>query len=496
MMQVRPDICLFRPGDVRDLDRLTYETLDIPSYALMQRAGAAAFRIMRNRWPEVQRVGVVCGGGNNAGDGYVLAKLALENQMAVRLFALTPIEKLKGDAAEAAKDFVEMGGEVSGPDAIAEYRMDLLVDAMIGTGLKGKMNKQWQTAIEGMNACTCPKLALDIPSGLDGDTGDVPGIAVNADVTATFVGQKQGLFTGKGPQFCGDVVFDALGAPMSVYQQSKVSSRLVEHDAVVAALGRRPRDSHKGDFGHVLVIGGDVGYAGAALMSAEAAGRVGAGLISVGTREVHVALMVGHRPELMVRGIESQGALDLLIERASVIVLGPGLGRSEWSNKVFDRAVSADKPMILDADALNLLARRETIDEPGNWVLTPHPGEAARLLDCSIEEVQEDRFSAGQALQRKYGGICVLKGSGTLICSEDDIRLCRRGNPGMASGGMGDVLTGTIAGLTAQGLSLLDAASIGVWVHGTAGDLAAKEGGERGTLAGDLMQHLRRLVNP
>lgn len=259
-------------------------------------------------------------------------------------------------------------------------------------------------------------------------------------------------------------------------------------------LAPRPRTANKGDFGHVLVIGGDYGMAGAVRMAGEAAARVGAGLVSIATRPEHITIVSGMRPELMCHGIKKILDLKPLLKRATIIVLGPGLGQSTWSQQLFKQALAATQPKIIDADALNLLAkhRRKSKD----WILTPHPGEAARLLGCDTAAIQQDRMAAARTLQTKFGGTIVLKGAGTIVMGVTDIAgICTAGNPGMASGGMGDVLSGVLGGLLAQGLSLQEAAELGVCLHAQAGDQAAQMG-ERGMVALDLMPHLQQLVNP
>lgn len=263
---------------------------------------------------------------------------------------------------------------------------------------------------------------------------------------------------------------------------------------IKAWLPKRQRDANKSDYGHVLVIGGDYGMGGAVRMAAEAALRVGAGLVSVATRPEHINIVSGIRPEIMCHSVETAQDLAPLLARATFIVIGPGLGKSEWAQELLARVLQAKQPKLLDADALNLLAQNPVCCE--NWILTPHPGEAGRLLDEATEAVQADRIKAVQALEKKYGGVVVLKGAGTLVQTEKaKPTICEAGNPGMASGGMGDVLSGVIAGLAAQGLSLENAAKAGVFLHACAGDLAAAEGGERGLLATDLLLHLRQLVN-
>lgn len=261
-------------------------------------------------------------------------------------------------------------------------------------------------------------------------------------------------------------------------------------------LPKRRRDASKGDYGHVLVVGGDYGMGGAVRMAAEAAIRVGAGLVSVATRPEHTSIVSSCRPEIMCHKIETPLDLEHLISRASVLVMGPGLGKSEWSQALFNKLRNTSLPKILDADALNLLA--DSHQHNDQWILTPHPGEAARLLKCTVAEIQKDRLLAVKKLQAQYGGVIVLKGAGTLIQEgqEEVPLLCTAGNPGMASGGMGDILSGVIGGLLAQKLSLLDAAGVGVLIHSLAADKAVEQGGERGLLACDLLPYLRKLANP
>jgi len=256
----------------------------------------------------------------------------------------------------------------------------------------------------------------------------------------------------------------------------------------------RQRNAHKGHYGHVLVVGGDRGMSGAARLAGEAAARSGAGLVSIATRPEHAAMLSVTRPELMAHGVWDEHGLRKLLAGATVVAAGPGLGKSLWARTLLSVLLAEDRPMVVDADALNLLAQAPLRRE--HWVLTPHPGEAARLLGVSIEAVQADRFRAVVAIQARYGGVCVLKGAGSLVFpgAQQAVALCSAGNPGMASGGMGDVLTGMIAGLLAQGLAPRVAARLGVYLHAAAGDQAAASG-ERGLLAGDLMPGLQRLVN-
>lgn len=261
------------------------------------------------------------------------------------------------------------------------------------------------------------------------------------------------------------------------------------------ALQPRARDAHKGDFGHALIVGGDTGMAGAALMAAEACARTGAGKVSVATHREHIPAFVSRCPELMARGVESSDSLTPLLSQASVVVIGPGLGQSEWSKLLLEAVLASDLPLVVDADALNLLSKNGHLTR-NNWILTPHPGEASRLLQTSTQAIATDRPVHAQQLQQRFGGVAVLKGKGSLIATNEAIYQCKRGNPGMASGGMGDVLSGIVGGLLAQGFSLDDAACFGVELHASSADIAARQNGERGLLATDLLTPLRTLLNP
>ncbi|WP_119628090.1 NAD(P)H-hydrate dehydratase [Methylocaldum marinum] len=482
---------LYRAEDVRAMDRYAIDTVGIAGIELMRRAGAAAFAAVRERWSGARTLSAICGGGNNGGDAYVVARLAHEAGMDVRVYPVSPPANLKGDALTAYRDYRAAGGEIL--DFIpADFEgAEVLVDGLLGTGLDREVGGLYADVIRAVNRFSGHVMALDIPSGLHADTGSALGVAVRAGLTVTFIGLKRGLFTGEGPEYAGEVVFADLGTPPEVRYSVEPSAMLLP--PWERGLPVRPRYAHKGHFGHVLVVGGDCGYSGAARMAAEAAARVGAGLISIATRKAHADSLNLTRPELMCHGVETPEELRRLMARATVIAVGPGLGRSEWAKKLLDAVMDTGLPAVADADALNLLAENPRIRD--NWVITPHPGEAARLLAVSSGEIQKDRFDAVRKLRERFGGVAVLKGSGSLVCGPDGLpRVSTTGNPGMASGGMGDVLTGVIAGLLAQGSDLFAAAALGVQLHGAAGDEAAKAG-ERGLLAGDLMDPLRRLVN-
>ncbi len=484
---------IYSVESVREMDRTAIEDHGIPGYTLMSRAGAAATRAARQRFPAAQRWQVICGAGNNGGDGYVVARLAASEGIAVSVLTLVDPEKLRGDALRAYEDFVTEGGVVTPWQGELDSEADLLVDAILGSGLERDVGGEFAKAVNAINAHRAPVFALDFPTGIHGDSGEVLGTAVVADMTMTFVGLKAGLFLDEAPAYRGDLLFDGLDIPADIHTVSP-EFRRIDDGLFDAALPRRQRTAHKGDFGHLLVVGGGAGMPGAVRLCAEAALRVGTGLVSVATDPSHAAVLTATRPEIMSHGINDAGELDPLLARATVIAFGPGLGQTAWARELLAKVTSDGRPQVWDADALNLLA--ETPASADNRIITPHPGEAARLLGRETADIQSNRRASAAELAERYGGVAVLKGAGSLVAGADGrLSICTAGNPGMAVAGMGDVLTGVIAGLLAQGLDLETAALVGVEAHARAGDRAACRG-ERGMIASDLLHELREIVNP
>jgi NAD(P)H-hydrate epimerase len=487
-------LLLYSANQVRELDRIAIEKIGISGICLMERAGIAAFEILKSHWPKAHRIIVLCGTGNNGGDGYILARLAHLAGYDVMVLQVGDTANLKGDALTAFQAMKAIGLKAQVFTKTKLSVVDVLIDGLFGTGLNREVSGKWQDVIDSLNQRSCPLLSLDIPSGIHADTGTVLGTAVRADVTVTFIALKQGLLTGAAPDYCGKIYFDDLQVPPVIYDSIKTTIKRLDYKNLKTALSSRPRTAHKGKFGHVLIIGGDSGMIGAARLAAEAAARVGAGLISVATRSAHAALLNITRPEIMSHGVETADELQPLLDKANVIAIGPGLGQSTWANSLLEAIKKTKKPVIVDADALNLLAKNNFKFK--NSILTPHIGEAARLLESSTIQTQADRFATVRALQQRFGGVCLLKGAGTLIADyNEQIWVCNAGNPGMASGGMGDLLTGVIAGLVAQGLSSIEATKLGVCLHAKAGDKAAQKG-ERGLLPSDLIPWLHYYANP
>lgn len=483
---------LYDAPATRALDAAAIEACGIAGYTLMRRAGEAAFAALVERWPDARRVAVVCGTGNNGGDGFVIADLAARAGLSVAVEIVGARERIAGDARRAYDDLCAV--HVAPVDTAPLEQADVIVDALFGTGLTRAPVDAHADAIMRVNAAGRPVLAVDVPSGLDASRGHAPGAVVEAALTVSFIGLKQGLLTGDGPGCTGALRFAGLDVPDAAYAAVAPTARRADTATLAARLGPRPRTAHKGHHGHVLVIGGAPGYGGAARLCAEAAARAGAGLVSVATHPGHAASVTRDRPEIMCHAVADAAALRPLLARASVVALGPGLGTGAWSRALLSAARESRLPAVWDADALNLLA-----DDPepcAARIVTPHPGEAARLLGIDTAAVQADRFAAVRALAERCGGVAVLKGAGTLVHAPPSLpRVVTGGNPGMGSGGMGDVLTGIIAALVGQGLPLPDAATLGAAVHADAGDRAAAADGERGLLAGDLLVHVRRLLN-
>ncbi|MBF0105251.1 MAG: NAD(P)H-hydrate dehydratase [Deltaproteobacteria bacterium] len=484
---------LYTAARVRELDRIAIEDHHIPGSTLMARAAQAAFKLMSTKFADAKKIAVVCGMGNNAGDGFVLARIAQPLGFDVTVILVGNPDDFKGDCLEAYANLQGTKAIIKKfeNDNLSPY--DLVVDALFGSGLSRPIEGRYKDAVDCINGAGKPVLAIDIPSGINADTGEVMGVAVRACATISFIGLKQGLFTGKGLEHAGEIHFSDLGVPAAIFNSVTSAVSLLDLSTLLKKLPQRARDTHKGDFGHTLVVGGDAGMTGAARLACEGALRVGSGLVSLATREKHAALVNIGRPEIMSHGVEKPSDLGKRLSLATVVAVGPGIGRGRFAEIMWRGCLKSALPLVVDADALNLLARDPVIR--GDWILTPHPGEAARLLGCTTADVQRDRFAAVCELQKKYAAVVVLKGCGTLVCDGGKtVGVCDKGNPGMASGGMGDALTGIIAGLVSQGVSLIDAAQLGVCLHATAADMAAREG-ERGLLAGDIFAHVRKMVN-
>lgn len=488
---------LYTAEQVRNLDRTAIEDFGVDGFDLMKRAGRAAFRLARRRWPEARRLLVLCGGGNNGGDGYVVAGLAAQQGIACRCVAISDPSKLSGSAASAHHFAQESGAVITRFESADDNRLgvllsdsDLVIDTLLGTGLSGDVRSPYADVIETLNASPVPVLAVDIPSGLCSGTGRVLGTAVRAAATITFIGRKAGLYTGKARDCTGPVLFDDLSVEPTVYDaEPSPVARLWSPATALAHLPRRHPTMHKGECGRVLVVGGDEGMGGAGILAAESALRCGSGLVFLATRRAHVPAALARRPEVQARGVEHGNDLDPLLARVDVVVVGPGLGRDAWGQQMLQRVADFSGPVVADADALVLMRDLGQPADAGRWVLTPHPGEAARLLGISVPEVEADRYQALARLVDQQGATLVLKGAGSLVGAPGSVpAVIEGGNAGMATAGMGDVLSGAIGALLGQGMEPFSAAVTGAAWHAAAADHAVQRNGVHGLLAGDLTQ--------
>jgi NAD(P)H-hydrate epimerase len=492
---------LYTAEQVRRLDKCAIEDHGIPGIDLMERAGCVVFDQVRLKFPEAGNWLVFCGGGNNGGDGYIVARLAREAGLKAVVCALKSVDSLSGDAATAASRWRDAGGETYSWPVREIERHDLIVDALLGTGLDRAPAGDFGAAIDQINQAEAAVVAVDIPSGLNADTGRVMGKAAEADLTVTFIGRKRGLYTTDGPDIAGTIKFSDLQTPDSVRASISDSGILIREKIISDNLPPRRRNSHKGSFGWVLGIGGNSSMSGAVRLCGEAALRSGAGKVTLATNPAHAALVNLTCPELMVRGVRHGKQLKTLLGEVDVIVIGTGLGQTSWSEDLFKTCMKTDVPIVLDADGLNILARffpsmGDSALPRGNWILTPHPAEAGRLLGMRASEVQQDRVAVAQKLAERYDAVIVLKGCGSVIADQKGrYAICPLGNPGMASAGTGDVLAGVIGAMVAQRLDLWHAAATGVVAHAKAGDIAAGLIGERGMIASDITLQLPAVLN-
>ena len=485
---------LYTSAQCRELDRLAIVEHGIPGFELMLRAGRAAFGELTTRWPQARSITIFCGKGNNAGDGYVIAGLAREMGIDAQVLQIGD-SNFQGDA-ELARQWAAERGVAAEPSAAA-LRGKLLVDALLGTGLKGPPRDAFARAVNRINTSGLPVLAVDVPTGLSADTGAECGEAVRADVTVSFIGPKLGLHTGPGLALRGELVHADLGVPPSVLNAVAGCPLLTFEPQSLPPLGV---NLYKHQAGHLVVVGGDLGMGGAPLMAAQAALRAGTGLVSVVTRGAHRPAVLSRCPEIMVQDADDAQAANDLFARATALVIGPGIGRNQWGETLFRSALATPKPRLIDADGLRWLAqggapnRLAESDGPAPKVLTPHTGEAAQLLGTTAAEIEQDRPGAALQLAKRYGSVVVLKGAGSICAADRLLGVCGHGNPGMATAGMGDVLSGVIGGLLAQGLHPRQAATIGTSLHSRAADLAAERRSQRGLIATDLLDTIAELL--
>lgn len=459
--------------------------------ALIAAAGQELAQIIVKKWPQAQQVAIFCGAGNNGADGYSAALALAALGVQPLLVVVAPPRSASAQVLHAA---CQKQAVAQCTPSEALLQADVVVDAMLGNGAKGRpLAGAYLHAVNAVSACGLPVLAVDMPTGVLADTAAVGQVAVKATRTVAFIAPRLAHTTGAAAQYCGVVTIHSLGVPSG---GSEPLAYWVQQQQG-AFLPKRPVDAHKGTQGHLLIIGGGAGMGGAALLAAEAALRAGAGKITVLTMAEHVPAFLARQPELMVRGVASGECIKGWLAQADAVMIGSGLGLTPWGKSLWHQAINTPKPLLCDADALTWWGRLQHTPRQGPTVFTPHPGEAAFLLGCTANAVQQNRLLSLQQLVRQLGGTVVLKGNGTLVSRRQQPPLLLGcGNPGMAVGGMGDVLSGIVSALLCQGLSPDEAAFYGAWWHGRSGDAVAAKQGEVGLLPTDLIAALPEGCQP
>ncbi|HUY26056.1 MAG TPA: NAD(P)H-hydrate dehydratase [Candidatus Binataceae bacterium] len=507
---------LLTAAESRELDRLSQQKYGVESYALMTRAGEAVADIVAQRYPAAASAGVlaVCGKGNNGGDAMVAARRLCQRGVAVRVVLLGSGAELKGDAARAHGEFTGAGGvsvpapDESGLEVAFGARPGAIIDGIFGIGLNAPVRSIARAVIERMNAMGAPIVAVDIASGVDSDTGAIMGAAVRAAITITFGYAKFGHVSYPGAAHCGELAIAEIGFAPAALGEIAPRGRFFEAAEARAYLAPRAVDAHKGNFGHPIIIAGSRGKSGAAILAARAALRAGAGLVTAAIPESIQPIVAAAQAELMTEPVAERGghfagadaaaALAHLITGKSAIVFGPGVGLNEDTRDLLAwmlrEAVSPERPMLIDADGLNALAQlgcATAAAAAGPLVMTPHPGEMARLLGTSATEVNANRVGAARRLAELTGASALLKGARSVIASADgQVIVNSSGNPGMATPGMGDALSGIVGALMGAGMRPFEALALGVFMHGYAADRVARRIGAVGYLAGDVIAEL------
>lgn len=498
---------------MREADRRTIEEIGIPGRVLMESAGRGVADAMKRALPDLRErsIAIVCGKGNNGGDGLVVFRCLATQGYSAHAYVLSPFQNLSGDARDNLEAALRLGLPVSAvpidsswEKVLAEIRAaDVVVDAIFGTGLTEPARGLPERVIRDLNDMKEFKVAVDVPSGLSSESSEVPGEAFRADLTVALAAPKPCHLLMPAASFCGELEVADIGIPDVILESTGSQLSTIEPEELKSLLPPRPPDAHKGQFGHLLVVAGSVGKTGAGIMAARAALRSGVGLVTVASAESALPFMAPGVPEAMWEPLSetSDGAISAsaagraleLLAGKSALAMGPGLGRHPETVAFIKRVLGeVDVPVVLDADGINAFqADAEALAGERPLALTPHPGEAGRLLACSARDVQRDRLEAARQLARRCRAGVLLKGHRTLVANaEGDVGINLTGNPGMASGGTGDVLTGMVGAFLARGISIHDALCLAAYLHGLAGDLAAEELGQTSLAATDLITKL------
>jgi len=499
-------IPLLTSSQMRALDKHAIDEIGIPGMVLMENAARSVVEEIEQRFEDVEflTVAIVCGPGNNGGDGFAVARHLHLRGADVDVFLVCDPKELKGDALTNYKLLEPVGLDPipwTENEGISLDGYDLVIDALFGTGTVRKPQGNSLRAIEAINDSPALVIAVDVPSGVDATTGEVPGAAVFADATVTFQCAKSGLVLPPGRDYVGDLVVAPISIPEKEDVMAAVAFGMPEDDDVFGLLPARPRDAHKGDFGKLLVIAGSRGMSGAARLVGMAALRTGAGLVKVAVPESIRAEVASYSSEIMTIGLpetqtgtvaaSAMNTLKPYVEWADVIAVGPGFGQHEETARFLEAFLSVGKPLVIDADALNLIAAHKLLAKlPADTVITPHPGEFDRLAGNSHANFQE-RARAARDFAKEHHLSLLLKGAPTICFDATGFGMINpTGNPGLATAGTGDVLTGIVAALRAQGLSAHASAWVGAYLHGRAADLAVEDVGQASLVAGDVIEYL------
>jgi NAD(P)H-hydrate epimerase len=505
-------------AEMKEIDRRTIEDIGIPGPVLMENAGIQVFRVIQALFPGLagENIVIVAGKGNNGGDGFVVARHLHNHGARPQVLLLASKQEIGGDAALNLKIAQAVGVAITEIRSASDWKKHrkalrgatVIVDAIFGTGLFKPAEGLYARAIESINKTRAFKLALDIPSGLSSNSHEVIGPAVKADLTVTLAAPKIAHVFAPAEELVGDFIVADISIPPSLFDDENLKLEMVEKASVLACFGKRKRDSHKGDYGHLFIIAGSLGKTGAAVMAGRAAYKTGAGLVTIGTPRTCLPIVARGMMELMTEPLAetdektvSSEALPRvlgLIEGKDALLIGPGISTQESTRQfVWKLIPKIKKPLVIDADGLNILSlKRELLRKlPRPTILTPHPGEFARLVSLSVPEVLKRRLELVPSFAREYGVYVVLKGYRTLVGAPDGrIFINPTGNPGLATGGTGDVLSGMIGALLMQQKDPLQAALAAVYLHGLSGDLASQRIGERAIVAGDLIRFLPQAV--
>ncbi|WWP02701.1 MAG: NAD(P)H-hydrate dehydratase [Candidatus Dasytiphilus stammeri] len=483
---------------IKILEKEYIKSIGITLFDIMQRAGRAAFNIIKRLYPQTKYWLILCGNGNNGGDGYIIGSLAQIYGINVWLLTIENEKKISIERTLAKKMWLTLGGKVHPFNGkLPGDNIDLIIDCLLGTGLNKAPGYPYNKIIINANQYHAPIIGIDVPSGLLADTGATPGVAIKAVHTITFISLKPGLLTGQARKYVGQLHYHSLEMDLWLnkrYHHSSIKRIEYNINHIKKKIISRSPISHKGKHGKLLLIGGDIGMAGAIILAGEAALRTGTGLVKILTHKYNILPILSARPELIVQEFTIK-KFDFYLNWSNTIIIGPGLGQEKWAKDACQKLKISKKNMLWDADALTNLAKDP--NKCNNRIITPHPGEAARLLNLSIKEIENNRVQTAKILAKKYGGVVVLKGAGTIIASyKGQLTIADVGNVGLASAGMGDILSGIIGSFIGDNFSLYESACLGCVIHGKAADYLAKKYGTRGILARDILSVIYKFLTP